>query len=240
EVKEYMKQRGFVSTLGHTAVLCGKALTFSGFWFPLVFVPGIILSTGGWLTVTGSDSASIVKENEAYQIFEKCLAEDEEKSNMLEISQIKLKETVGKFKEIDSRFDDSEYRKHEIDRKKIDAVKEVLKKIWGEEIKADLSLKIDTEIKHSTGLKTVRAAVEAFCKIVPSPLSFYCIYRDRMEAESRTSVEDMETAIKKWKEGLIDLKEKEQPLNIEYEKISWCKVEMSKLLPTTIEIPNPA
>ncbi|CAG8547490.1 24988_t:CDS:2, partial [Dentiscutata erythropus] len=214
EVKEYMKQRGFVSTLGHSAILCGKALTISGFWFPLVFVPGVILSTSGWLTVTGSDSASIVKENDAYRIFEKCLAEDEVKSKMLENSQIMLNEAVGKFKEIDFRFNNLEYRKHEIDRKKIDVVKE--------------------------GLATVRAAVEAFCKIVPSPLSFYCIYRDRMEAENRTSVEDMETAIKNWNESLITFKEKEQPLNIEYEKISWCKVEMAKLLPTTIEIPNPA
>ncbi|KAF0411929.1 GTPase imap family member 7-like [Gigaspora margarita] len=239
-VKEQMKQRCFLNTLGHAAILSGKALAVAGLWFPPAFVPGVILSTGGWFGVASSDSVSIIKENEAYQIFEKCLVNDKEKSEMLEISQIELKDAVGKFKEINSRFENSEYRKHDIDREKIEVAKDVLNKIWGEEIKSDINLKTDAKIKHSTGLKAVRAAVEAFCKLVPSPLSFYCIYRDHKEVESRTSVEDMEKAIKNWKEGLKAFKEKEQLLNLEYEKITSCKEEISNLLLPLIEIPNPA
>ncbi|CAG8484412.1 4531_t:CDS:2, partial [Racocetra persica] len=212
ELKRHMSQRFTANTLGHTAILSGKALAISGIWFPLVLVPGFVISAGGWMSVAISDLAAI-----------QCLANDKEKSQVLENSQIKLKEVVGKFKEIYSRFEDSEYREQNIDSKKIGAIKNVMKKILGEEIDANMSLEADEKTEHSTGLKALRAAVEAFCKLVPSPLSFYCVYRDHKEVEGRTSLEDMEKAIKNWEENLTVLKEKEQLLNIEYEKISWCK-----------------
>ncbi|CAG8532640.1 5986_t:CDS:1, partial [Cetraspora pellucida] len=217
KVNEDMKKRFNTNTLGHAAMLGGNALAISGIWFPPVFIPGFIISTGGWLSVAGSDSVAIFKENEAYRLFEECLVNDKKKSKLLENSQVELKEAIGKFKEVRSRFEYSVYAEQNIDRKKIDVIKNVLKKILGEEIETGVSLKSDEKIEHSTGLKAVRAAIEAFCKLVPSPLSFYCIYRDHKEIDDRTSLKDMEKIIENWRKEVEDLKEKEQQLNKEYE-----------------------
>ncbi|CAG8727873.1 1770_t:CDS:1 [Racocetra fulgida] len=230
KVKEDMKQRFNANTLGHAAILGGNALAISGIWFPPTLIPGVVMSAGGWLGVAGSDSTAIIKENEAYRLFEECLANDKEKGKMLRNSQIELKGAVGKFNEIHFRFEDSEYVEQNIDRKKIGVIKNVLKKILGEEINASINLENEENVEHSTGLKAVRATVEAFCKLVPSPLSFYFIYRDHREIDGRSSLRDMEKTINKWRDELEDLKGKELQLNIEYEKIGWCKEEIAKLL----------
>ncbi|CAG8732566.1 4672_t:CDS:2, partial [Racocetra persica] len=206
------------NTLGNAALLCGKALVIAGIWVPLALIPGAILSGGGWLGATCSDSTAIIKENVACQLLEKFFVNDEENCKTIENLRIKLKETIEKFQDIYFRFDDSEYKKQYIDRKKIEVINDVLIKLWGEKIKDDISLESDERIKHSTCQKAIRAVVEAVFKVIPSPLPIYCIYRDRCEIESRTSLKDMEKAINNWREELEGLKEKDQQLNREREK----------------------
>ncbi|CAG8681121.1 4871_t:CDS:1 [Funneliformis caledonium] len=231
-VKEQMKDRFTASTLSHAAILSGKALAISGIWFPPALVPGAVISLSGWLSAAGTESVAIIKENEVYKFFEESLVRDKEKRELLELSQIELKESISKLNEIRPRFKSSEYKKQNLDKKSIDIIKSVLSSFLGEEVETDLSeLKLDDKEKteHNTGLKAVRAALEAICKLVPSPLSFYCIYRDRKEIENRTSLDDMDKVIKSWREELTVLKERELLLNEEYKKVRWCKEELSKL-----------
>ncbi|CAG8454980.1 4126_t:CDS:1 [Acaulospora morrowiae] len=169
-VKEDMKNRSIASTIGHSVILTGKALVIAGIWFPLVLVPGAILSAGGLLSATSTDSIAIVKENEAYKLFEESLIKDKEKCETLENFQIELKNSFTRFKDICPRFKDSKYKKQKINRKKIDVIKNVLEKMTGEEIETDVTLRKVEEASHSSGLKAGRAALEAICKLVPSPL----------------------------------------------------------------------
>ncbi|CAG8700991.1 14471_t:CDS:1, partial [Funneliformis caledonium] len=231
-VKEQMKDRFTASALSHAAILSGKAMAISGIWFPPALVPGAVISFGGWLSATGTESVAIIKENEVYKFFEESLAKDKEKRELLELSQIELKESIIKLNEIRPRFKSSEYKKQNLDKKRIDIIKTVLNSFLGEEIDTDLSeLKLDDNEKteHNTGLKAVRAALEAVCKPVASPISVYCIYRDRQEIESRTSLDDMDKIIKSWREELTVLKKRELLLNEEYKKVRWCKEELAKL-----------
>ncbi|CAG8522652.1 412_t:CDS:1 [Dentiscutata heterogama] len=232
EVKGQMKQRSVINTVGNSLVLGGKVFVISGIWFPPGLVAGAIIAVIGSTVGAVSDSNAIMKENEAYQIFEKYFSDDKENGKTLENSLMKLKEAVERFKEIHSHFENSEYKEQNIDRKKIEIIKDVSKKILGEEINTDMRLEVDEKIEHSTGKKTLRAAAEFFGKLMLPPLPPYFIYRDHKEIENRTSLQDMEKAIKNWIGELIALKEKELLLSTEYEKTSWCK-EYCKLLSET-------
>ncbi|CAG8618727.1 12076_t:CDS:1 [Acaulospora morrowiae] len=237
-VTEDMKNRSIASTIGHSVILTGKVLVIAGIWFPRALVPGAILSVGGWLSATSSDSIAIVKENEAYKLFEESLIKDKEKCKALENFQIELKNSFTRFKDICPRFKDSKYKKQKIDRKKIVTIKNVLERMTCEEIEMDVNLRIE-EASHSTSFKIGRAALEAICKLVPSPISIYFIYRDLKEVNQRTSLSDMENTIKNWKEELEALKEKEQLLVKEYQNILSCKKEMAKLLSNVEDVNSP-
>ncbi|CAI2182377.1 19047_t:CDS:1 [Funneliformis geosporum] len=228
-VKEQMKDRFTASTFSHAAILSGKALAISGIWFPPALVPGAVISISGWLGAAGTESVSIIKENEVYKFFEESLARDKEKRELLEISQVELKESISRLKEIRPRFKNSEFKKQNLDKRRIDIIKTVLNNFLGEEIENDLKLENNEKTEYNTGLVAVRATLEAVCKLVPSPLSLYCIYRDRKEIESRTSLDDMDKTIKSWNEELTGLKDREHTLNEEYKKVRMCKEELAKL-----------
>ncbi|CAG8454961.1 4125_t:CDS:1 [Acaulospora morrowiae] len=229
-LKEYMENRFTANTVGNTGILAGKFLAIAGIWFPLALVPGAILSVGGWLSATSTDSIAIVKEDEAYKLFEESLIKDKEKCEALENFQIELKKSLTRFKDICPRFKDSKYKKQKIDRKKIVAIKNVLERMTGEEVETDVNLRRIEEVCHSTGFKIGRAALEAICKLVPSPISLYFIYRDFKEVDQRASLSDMENTINNWKEELETLKEKKQLLEKEYQNVVLCKEEMAKIL----------
>ena len=91
------------------------------------------------------------------------------------------------------------------------------------------SWKKTKKTEHSTSKKAVRATLETICKLMPSPLSFYCMYRDHKEVESHDSLNDMETTIENLRKELKVLEEKQQLLNKLYEKINQCKEEIAKL-----------
>ncbi|CAG8465946.1 4703_t:CDS:2 [Acaulospora colombiana] len=180
EVKESMKARFSNNTLGNSA----------------------ILGAGGLLGVASSDSAAIIKESEAYKLFEETLEKDKERRGELEKSQVGLRESIKELEKIHLRFTNSEYRKKNVDRKRIEIIENVLKRILGEEIEIDMSLTSDEKLN---------------------------ILLDHKEVESRTSLVDMEKVIKNWGEELEALRGKEKLLYDEYEKIKWCKEEMAKL-----------
>ncbi|GBC32074.2 hypothetical protein GLOIN_2v1719482 [Rhizophagus irregularis DAOM 181602=DAOM 197198] len=121
------------------------------------------------------------------------------------------------------------YRKQNIDRNKIEVIENVMNQILGEEIEPDVDLNNNEKTKYSTSQETVRAVVEGICKLAPSPLSFYCMYRDHKETKNRDSLSDMETTIKDFREGLKVLEEKQQQLNELYETIKRCKEKIAKL-----------
>jgi ABC-type dipeptide/oligopeptide/nickel transport system ATPase subunit len=233
EVKGHMADRFNRSVLSHSTILFGKGLAISGLWFPPFVVPGLALSISGWLGATTSDCSAILKENEAYKSFEKNIAMDKEKCETLGNLQEELRESIRKFKEIRPRFVNSEYRKQNIDKKRIEVIENVMNQILGKEIEPDMNLekteKKTEEAKHSTSFKTARATLESIGKLVPSPLSFYCMYRDHRETENRDSLSDMEMAIKECKEGLKVLEEKQQQFSEVYEIVKQCNEEIAKL-----------
>ncbi|RIB28317.1 hypothetical protein C2G38_2028629 [Gigaspora rosea] len=196
EVKERMKQRSMINAIGNTFVLGGKAFIISGILFLLAFLPGAVMAACGLMGVVVSDATATINENKAHKKFDKYLTADKERSINLENLQLKLKEAVGKFEEIHSSFEDLEYKEKNIDRKKIGIIKNVLKKILGEGINADMSLEVDNKIDPSICQKAVKVVVEAFCKLVFSPLPLYYIQRDNKEIECRTSTQNMEKIIK--------------------------------------------
>ncbi|CAG8523284.1 22291_t:CDS:2 [Gigaspora rosea] len=195
-VKERMKQRSMINAIGNTFVLGGKAFIISGILFLLAFLPGAVMAACGLMGVVVSDATATINENKAHKKFDKYLTADKERSINLENLQLKLKEAVGKFEEIHSSFEDLEYKEKNIDRKKIGIIKNVLKKILGEGINADMSLEVDNKIDPSICQKAVKVVVEAFCKLVFSPLPLYYIQRDNKEIECRTSTQNMEKIIK--------------------------------------------
>ncbi|RIA86800.1 hypothetical protein C1645_778757 [Glomus cerebriforme] len=230
KIKEYMKERYTTSTLSHAALLSGKALTISGIFFPPTLVPGVIISASGLLGVAGSESVAIAKENATYKLFEERLVKDKEKCETLEKSQAELKEYIEELKTIRPRFENSEYKKENIDSKKIEVISNVFNNFLGEEINIDVNLK-NEKTEHSTGKKAGLAVLETICLVPPSLISIYFIYRANQEVKSRTSLDDMEKIIKNWGEEFKELEEKKGLLKNEYDKIMLCKEEMAKLLP---------
>lgn len=229
DVKKYMEDRFKNSVLSHSTMLLGKGLSISGIWFPPLIVPGLALSTIGFLGAATTDGSAILKENEAYKSFEKSLVTDKEKCEKLGNLQEELRNHINKSKEIRPRFVISEYRKQNIDRNKIEVIENVMNQILGKEIEPDVDLNKNEKTKYSTSQQTARATIEGICKLVPSPLSFYCMYRDHEEIKNRNSLSDMETTIKDFREGLKVLEEKQQQLNELYETIKRCKEEIAKL-----------
>ncbi|PKC68840.1 hypothetical protein RhiirA1_440354 [Rhizophagus irregularis] len=229
EVRKYMGDRFKSSVVSHSTLLIGKGLSISGIWFPPLMVPGLALSTIGFVSAATTDISAILKENEAYKSFEESLAKDKEKCENLEILQEELRNLINKFKDIRPRFVISEYRKQNIDRNKIEVIENVMNQILGEEIEPDVDLNNNEKTKYSTSQETVRAVVEGICKLAPSPLSFYCMYRDHKETKNRDSLSDMEMTIKDFREGLKVLEEKQQQLNELYETIKRCEEKIAKL-----------
>jgi ABC-type dipeptide/oligopeptide/nickel transport system ATPase subunit len=229
EVKEYMTDRYKSSIISHSTILFGKSLVISGVLFPPVLVPGIAISAVGLLGATGSDSVAILRESEAYKSFEESLMKDKEKCETLGNLQGKLKESISKFEEIRPRFEGSDYRKQNINKKRIEVIENVMNQVLKKEVETDVKLENNERTEYSTNLKAVRTTLETICKIVPSPLSFYCMYRDYKEVENRDSLSDMETAINNWRGGLKVLEENQQLLNKVYEKIKQCKEEIAIL-----------
>ncbi|GET04831.1 hypothetical protein GLOIN_2v1719482 [Rhizophagus clarus] len=165
EVKKYMADRFQDSVINHSAMLFGECLAISG-----------------------------ICENEAYKLFEKNLEMDKEKCEEVENLQEILRKSLEEFKNIRPRFVTSEYRKQNIDRKKIEVIENIMEQILGKEIEPGVNPGKNDKA-HSTGIKIVGATIEGVCKLVPSPLSFYCMYRDHKETKNRDSLRDMETII---------------------------------------------
>ncbi|KAF0509722.1 GTPase imap family member 7-like [Gigaspora margarita] len=228
KVKGYMKGRFTFNTVGNLGLLGGTALLFAGFLVPPVIVPGIIASATGLLGNICSDSNAIIKEDNEYTKFEEILADDKEKRENFEKSQIELKYAIEEFKGINSRFKNLEYKEQNIDEEKIGVIKNVLTTFLGKN-NIDLSLEFDEKTDHSACEMVKRAALETFLKFAFPPLHFYFIHRDHSEVENRTSLKDMEKTIENWRKDFEVLKKREQLLNTLNEKIVWCKEEMLKL-----------
>ncbi|CAG8777553.1 28265_t:CDS:2, partial [Gigaspora margarita] len=228
KVKGYMKGRFTFNTVGNLGLLGGTALLFAGFLVPPVIVPGIIASATGLLGNICSDSNAIIKEDNEYTKFEEILADDKEKREIFEKSQIELKNAIEEFKGINSRFKNLEYKEQNIDEEKIGVIRNVLTTFLGKN-NIDLSLEVDEKTDHSTCEMVKRAALETFLKFAFPPLHFYFIHRDHSEVENRTSLKDMEKTIENWRKDFEVLKKREQLLNTLNEKVVWCKEEMLKL-----------
>ena len=65
-------------------------MAISGTFFPPILVPGIAISAIGLLGAVGSDSVAILKENEAFKLFEESLMKDKERCKTLENLQENL------------------------------------------------------------------------------------------------------------------------------------------------------
>ncbi|RIB05203.1 hypothetical protein C2G38_2253954 [Gigaspora rosea] len=228
KVKGYMKGRFTFNTVGNSVMFAGTALLFAGFLAPPVILPGIIASATGLLGIICSDSNAIIKEDNEYKKFEEILADDKEKREIFEKSQIELKKDIKKFKEIYFRFERLENKEQNIDNEKIIVIKSVLKNFLGKN-NIDMSLEVDEKTDHSTSEMVKRSAVDAILKFAFPPIHFYHIHRDHNEVEGRTSLKDMEKTIENWRKDFEVLKKREQLLNTLYEKINWCKEEMIKL-----------
>lgn len=206
DLKETMNDRYLLNTAGNTVMLSGKILLLPSIWFPPLLVPALSLSVIGWTTASSSDAYSVYKENDLYKYFINLIEEDDNNYEILNKTKLKIYENIDDWKRKYHYFNKSEYKRLKINEEKIETIEEINK--WFNEEKKDIEVsgKVEAEKSHSLGWKTIRAIAEATAKAVPSPLSFYLIYRDGKEIEDRSSIKDIGSIVNEFRSGIVDIK----------------------------------